>query len=155
MANVDKPAGFRVAMMPGEFPVLTAKLTANVSVSPGDALIMQSTGLLDIALAASATIWGVCQSKITGAAGVTPDCLYVPALPTIVFSGQCSGTYALTINGTSVDIEGTTGIMEINENAVATAVARVIGLEPGLMNAVGLNSRVQFIWTKSQFTGQA
>lgn len=155
MANIDKPAGFRVASMPGCFPVFTAKLKSNVSVSPGDALIMQSTGALDIATASSAAIFGVSQSKITAIAATQQDCLYVPALPTILFSGQCSGTFTPVNVGESVDIEGTTGIMEVNEDAQSVGCVRIVGLEGNVKNANGANARVLFVWNKSQFTGQA
>lgn len=153
MANLDKPAGFRVAQMPGSFPVYTAKTKSNLSLSPGDALVMLSNGTLDIADASSASIFGVCQSKLTAVASVQQDCLYIPALPTILFSGQCSGTFTPVNVGEAVDIEGTSGAMEINENAQALGVARIIGLEGGLKNDNGANARVLFTWNKSQWTG--
>lgn len=155
MANLDKPSGFRVAQNPGSFPVYTANTKSNLSLNPGDALIMLSNGTLDIATAASTAIFGVCQSKITAVAATQQKCLYVPTLPTIVFSGQCSGTFTPVNVGEAVDIEGTTGIMEINEDAQSTGVVRLIGLEGGINNANGANARVLFIWNKSQFTGQS
>jgi len=155
MANIDKPAGFRVASMPGSFPIFTGMMVSNVSVSPGDAIVVTTNGVLAVATASSAAILGVAQSKITAIAATQQSCMYVPALPTILFSGQCSGTYTPVAVGAAVDIEGTTGIMEINENAVAVGVARIVGLEGGINNANGANARVLFVWNKSQFTGQS
>ena len=77
-------------------------------------------------------------------------CIY-PALPGVVFEGQCSGTYAASIRYTSVDIEGTTGIMEVNENATTEQVIHVIGPVDG--TTIGANSRVQFVIARSAFTG--
>jgi hypothetical protein len=123
-----------------------------LSLNPGDAVILLSTGVIDIASATSAAILGVCQGKVTAEAGVQKKVLVVPALKNIVFSGQCSGTYSPVNAGESVDIEGTTGIMEIDENAQDIGVARIVGLEGGINNAVGANARVLFTWAKSQWT---
>lgn len=157
MANKDLPNGFRAVMCAGGRvpPIFTANTTSNLTVAPGDALTILSTGVLDIATASSAAIFGVCQSKITGEAGVQKKCLYVPAADDIIFEGQCSGTFTPVNVGESVDIEGTTGIMEINENATSLAVARLIGLAGGVENAAGANARVWFTWTKSQWNGQS
>ena len=155
MANLDLPNGFTAVMKGGDAPpIYTAYTKSNISLSPGDALIMLSGGTLDIAIASSTAIWGVCQSKITAVAATKQKCLYIPASPDIIFEGQCSGTFTPVNVGESVDIEGTTGIMEINENAQVTGVARLIGLAGGVKNADGANARVWFTWCKSQWTGQ-
>ena len=152
MANVDRPAGFMAVQPQGTtLPMYTYWLKSNVSVSPGDALLMTSNGIVDIALAASTAILGVCQSKITAIAATRQKVLVVPALPSIVFSGQCSGTYTPVNAGESVDIEGATGVMEINEDAQSTGVARIVGLEATEGNDNGANARVLFTWAKSQF----
>jgi hypothetical protein len=157
MANKDLPNGFRAVMTTGGHspPIFTAYTTSNLTVAPGDALTMLSTGVLDIATATSAAIFGVCQSKITGETGVRKKCLYVPAADDIIFEGQCSGTFTPSNVGESVDIEGTTGIMEINENAQSVGVARLIGLSGEVDNAAGANARVFFTWTKTQWNGQS
>lgn len=156
MANVDNPNGFRAVsnLGGGAIPMYPAKVKIGVSLLPGDAIIMLTDGTVDVALAASTTILGVCQSVVVGGVALQ-DCKYVPAMDSLVFEGQCSGTYTPTNAGVSVDIEGTTGIMEINENAVLTGVARVLKLADGIGNAAGANARVLFTWARSQWTGQA
>jgi hypothetical protein len=159
MPNVDKPNGFRAVSMlgagSGAFPLFTGFTKSNLTLNAGDALIMLSNGTLDIALAASTTILGVCQTKVTAVAATRQKITFIPAADNIVFSGQCSGTYTPVNAGESVDIEGATGVMEINENAQVTGVARIVGLEGGLKNELGDNARVLFTWTKSQWTGQS
>lgn len=152
MANLDNPNGFKAVMMSGggAIPLFEGMTVTNKALSPGDALTMLSTGLIDIASASSALILGVCQSKLTAESGVSKKVLYVPAFDNIVFSGQCSGTYTPVNAGELVDIEGTTGIMEINEDAQSVNVVRIIGLDQHLDNAVGANARVLFTWAKSQ-----
>jgi hypothetical protein len=153
MANKDYPNGFKAIAPAGTtVPLYTYMTKSNLTLTPGDAVILLSTGVVDIAGAASAAILGVCQSAVTAQAGVQKPVTVVPALPSIVFSGQCSGTYSPVNAGESVDIEGTTGIMEIDENAQSVGVARIIGLEGGIENEVGANARVLFTWAKSQWT---
>jgi hypothetical protein len=124
-----------------------------LSIQPGDAVIMLSTGVVDIALAASTQIFGVCQSKVTGETGVQKQVLIVPASRDLIFEAQCSGTFTPVNVGENVDIEGATGVMEINENAQSTGVAQIIGLAKGMDNAAGDNARVLFTWKKSQWDG--
>lgn len=157
MANADNPNGFKVAktLSGSPIPMFTFYTTSNLSLNPGDAVVMLSTGVLNIADATSAAIFGVAQSKITGETGVQKKCLVVPASRDLIFSGQCSGTFTPVNVGEAVDIEGSTGAMEINENAQSVGVAQLIGLEPGLENANGANARVLFVWKKSQWDGQA
>jgi len=147
MANVDRPSGFRAVsnLGGGAIPMYKAPVTIGTVLAPGDAIVMLSTGIVNIATAASAKIYGVCQSEVAATAALG-ECLYVPALSTLVFEGQCSGTYTPVNAGETVDIEGTTGIMEINENAQAVNVARILKLADGIDNAAGLNARVLFTW---------
>lgn len=158
MANVDNPNGF-VALYKfggGTVPTMCGWAASNASINVGDALVMATTGRLTIATAASTAIYGVAIEKIVGVAATPQLVKFNPALEDVVFSGQCSGTMAQTDIGESVDIEGGTGVMEINEDASSTAVAKIIALsEFPLGNAVGANARVDFIWQKSSFTGQA
>lgn len=152
MANPDRPAGFIAVQPQGQtLPMYEYMTKSNLSLAPGDAVILLSGGTVDIATSSSTGILGVCQSKITAVSATQQKVLVVPALPHIVFAGQCSGTYSPVNAGESVDIEGTTGIMEINEDAQSTGVARIVGLEKSEGNAAGANARVLFTWAKSQF----
>lgn len=155
MANIDRPHGFCFEYLEGSSgaaPLVEDTLDTNVSLAVGDALARGTNGYLTIATASSTEIVGVSASKITGAAGTRPTILYYAALPNAVFSGQCSGDGERTDIGESVDIEGATGVMELNENASSTGVVRVIGLK--LDSAFGTNAELMFVWNKSAFTGQ-
>jgi len=156
MANLNRPHGFAFEYLlgsSGAAPLVDGTLDTNVSIVPGDALAESTTGYLTIATATSAAIKGVSASTVAGAAGVRPKILLIAALPNAVFSGQCSGTGAQTNVGEDVDIEGTTGIMQLDENASSLKVVHIIGLKPD--SALGANAEFLFVWKASQFTGQA
>lgn len=157
MPNLDNPNGFRaVKSLSGSFiPTFEYMTQANLALQPGDAVILNSGGTVNIAGAASPAIFGICQSRVTAESGVSKKVLIVPASRDLVFEGQCSGTFTPVNVGEAVDIEGTTGIMEINEDAQSVGVAQILGLAKGLDNAAGANARVLFTWKKSQWDGQA
>jgi hypothetical protein len=150
MANVDNPKGFKWAYnITGAQNCPVDSCTLNGTVAAGDSLVIAS-GVCTIGLTTSALIHGVALQ-----AGVTGDAiLFVPALPDVVFEGQCSGTYAATSHEhVTVDIEGTTGIQEINEDSTSYPVANIVKLVPIQGNATGLNARVYFTFAASSYTG--
>lgn len=154
MANVDNPNGFRaVRTLNGScIPILPKYGKANTNFNVGDAVIIGAAdGLIDVALPSSTAIYGVCVCKSVAEAGVSKEIQFVPASKDIIFEGQCSGTYAVTYDGDYVDIEGTTGIMEINENSSTYGVAQIVCMAPAPDNAVGANARVHFKWAASSF----
>lgn len=155
MANKDVPNGFRaVKSLSGSYIPMFPFMTKDaLTLNPGDAVIMLSNGTVDIALATSTAIFGVCQSKVTAITSTSQKVLVVPASRDIVFEGQCSGTFSPVNVGEAVDIEGSTGIMEINENLQTVGCAQIIGLAKELDNAAGANARVLFTWKKSQWDG--
>lgn len=156
MANVDNPNGFRVSMPAGTtIPMFEYYTKSNLALAVGDAVYLLSTGVVDIMTSSiNVGVLGVCQSAVTATAGVQKKVLVVPAYKDLVFSGQCSGTYTPVNAGETVDLEGTTGIMEVNENSqvASTACIRIVGLERSEGNAAGANARVLFTWAKSQWT---
>lgn len=160
MANVNNPNGFIfVKSLVGSdaSPVIwEAEVAASQTIAIGDALAITS-GQVVIAASSSAQLLGFAVEAIVVAGGATGIISFIPALPHYVFQGQCSGTFAQSIMFTGVDIEGTTGIMEINENATTEVVVRPIALSKvtyaGTANTIGLNSRVDFVVQKSVFTG--
>lgn len=156
MANVDNPNGFRAIMPAGTvLPMFEYLTKSNLTLAPGDAVYLLTTGLVDImAAATNVGCLGVCQTKITAVAGVQQKILVVPAYKDLVFSGQCSGTMAQTDIGEKVDLEGGTGVMEVNEDSVVatTACIQIVGLERGIDNEIGANARVLFTWAKSQWS---
>lgn len=155
MANVDAPHGFVPEYMLGSngaIPMLEVLLGSNAGVQKGDPVARLTTGLAALATSSSTEILGVAQETITAIAATRQNVMIVPALESIVFSGQCSGTAAITDIGEDVDIEGTTGICEINEDASSTGVVHVLGLKPG--SAWGANAELLFVWGKSSFSGR-
>jgi hypothetical protein len=156
MANVDNPNGFRfVRSLTGgtASPIIyTGEVAASQTIAAGDALAV-SSGQIIIATATSGAILGVATEAVTVASGATGTIHYVPALSHYVFEGQCSGTFAQSIMYSTVDIEGTTGIMEVNENATTEQVLTIIDLLRTPLNTIGANSRVEFVWTRSAFMG--
>jgi hypothetical protein len=151
MANTDNPNGFRFfKSLAGHVEMERGYLASSQTIAVGDAIIA-SSGRLAIALSNSGAVLGVAASACTSSTQ-DDEMLFYPAVPWIVFEGQCSGTYARTIDYTDVDIEGTTGIMEINENATTEQVAKVLGVAGVLYSSeIGANTRVKFVWMRSQF----
>jgi len=156
MANVDNPNGFWLDYsMLGHAEFETGniyKADSALTITRGDAVIEDGTtaGKVDIAASSSGALLGVSAetsvwSATQAAAGDT--ILFYPAVPWLVFNGQCSGTYALTKRYEEHDIEGTTGIMEVNEDA--EKVLYIIGEDPN--SEIGDNTRVKFIILRSSF----
>lgn len=159
MANIDNPNGFEwVKSLFGDHSpvILKGVLKTGETIAVGDALTTDTDGLITIATSSSGQILGVANEAVTSsAAGAEIE--FIPALPHYVFSGQTSGTAAQTDIWENLDIEGTTGIMELNEDANTEEVARPIGLstlrQGTSSNAFGANARLDFIWVRSAFTG--
>lgn len=109
----DNPNGF--VCVDSRKPVFKARLATSQTIHKGDMLIPAS-GYLAIALSTSVVLAGIAIESVTSTTD-TPWIEYVPALPGLRFMGQCSGTPTIATLWTYVDIEGTTGIMEVNEDA--------------------------------------
>jgi hypothetical protein len=158
MANVNNPNGFYLDYsMVGHSELVQGdiyKAGAALTITRGDAVIEDggTAGKVDIALYDSGLLLGVSvQSSVwTAAQALVGDTiLFYPAAPWLVFNGQCEGTYALTYRYYACDIEGTTGIMEVNENLTTTSVIYIIGEDPN--SEIGVNTRVKFIIQKSSY----
>jgi len=154
MANANRPDGFRPA---GGYPLYKTQVwpvAAGETIAIGDAVIEDGAGRVSIALANSGTPLGVAASPVT--ASTVDDPIWIYDNPDQVFEGQCSGNGALADVNTCrttancFDIEGTTGIMEINEDATTEDVVKVVatGVDPvtGEASEVGANQRKCFVW---------
>lgn len=156
MANKDIPNGFSfVRSLTGQQAPLSGALAANQTIAKGDALII-SSGLIAIALATSGLIWGVAaEDAVSGASPSRDDdrIAFYPAVPGNIFEGQVSGTSAATSIGAEADIEGATGIMEINEDASVEDVVQILALVSDIREEIdiGLNDRVEFHFIRSSF----
>lgn len=142
MANVDGANGFKYygnKTGPAIPHVKEGILLSGQTVASGDPLTLNS-GVYSIATATSGTIAAVACESLT-ASGNTAFKL-IPADEDILFEVQCSGTYAASMEGLAVDIEGTTGVFEANEDATTLGVFQIEALVPRSTNAVGANARV-------------
>lgn len=159
MANPDKPNGFTyVRSLTGQMAPVSLAVAASQTIVKGDAVIDNGSGLVAIALLTSGAILGVAAEPITtdGSPTRADDRLLVyPAMDDAVFEGQVSGSSTAGLLFTDVDIEGATGVMEINENATAEQVARITGLvsDIDVELELGLNDRVEFTFKRSQWNG--
>ena len=121
MANIDNANGFEFTRSltggTASPTVETGLLAASQTIAVGDAIIINGSGLIEIAVATSGAILGVSLQAIGGANSASDPIQYIPALPHYVFQAQTSGTMTQALMFTSVDIEGAPGVMEINENA--------------------------------------
>ena len=152
MANVDNPNGFQFAYSEtGYVQMASGTVAASNTIAAGDAIVVsdQTAGQIMIALSSTALILGVAAEAVVVGAGATDTIMFYPANPWMIFEGQCSGTYADTIQYTAVDIEGTTGIMEVNENATTETVVYILGKVGD--SAVGANTRVLFRFIRSSY----
>lgn len=151
MANLDNPNGFKfIESLVGHGELAKgARVASGAAIAKGDALIISATVPdMQIAVSTSGLLHGIAAQDVATSA-VQADLWYYPAVPWSIFEGQCSGTFATTIITTDVDIEGTTGIMEVNENATTEGVIQIIGYDPN--SEVGANTRVYFYILRSSW----
>ena len=156
MANPDGPNGFRaVETDSGQMAVRRYPVAASQTIAKGDAVFL-SSGLVTIAVATTPQLLGIAASAVTTTASpvrATDTVMVYVATPGQIFEGQCSGSSTAALLGTSCDIEGTTGIMEINENATTEDVIHIVGWksdeDPKL--ALGANDIGRFIIIRSQY----
>lgn len=147
MANVDNPNGFKWIRTRSGGPPVVDYVTLGGTVAVGDTLVF-SGGACTIGLADSGLIHGVAME-----AGVSgEEIAFYPATVDNIFEAQCSGTYAKASHlGVAVDIEGTTGIQEVNEDATTEKVFLIQEINPN--TEVGANSRVRGIFVRSSYNG--
>lgn len=152
--NSDNPNGFSfVKSLYGQMAPISLPVAASQTIAKGDAVIW-ATGLVAIAVLTSPLILGVAaEDKVTTTVTRDDRIVIFPAVPGAVFEGQVSGDSTAALVGTAVDIEGATGIMEINENATTEDVAQIIGLASDDREEldIGTNDRVYFVWLRSAF----
>lgn len=153
MANVDSAHGFNVE---GSFiagagiPQWKGRVRAGSTFTIGDP-IRFSNGLMGIC-AATDIVAGVSAQPCASLAEGT-EVKYVPAFPWIIFSGQTSGALTLTQLHTVCDMEGTTGIFEVNEDANTNKTLRIIGRKDVGNTSLGTWAHVYVVFLKSIWTG--
>lgn len=154
MSNPDNAYGFKFQRRmngSGVAPMVTKQADTNTAIAAGDPVALGTNGYLVVASAASTALYGVAAHAITAATGENKDVMVIAALPDVIFCGQSSGDAQITKRGEAVDIEGSTGAFEINENASSTGVLQILDLKPG--SEWGTNAELLFMVKESQFTG--
>ena len=153
MANIDNPRGFEFVgnLYGGTGGARVMKLkTANAqTIAPGDAVIL-AAGYVSIALANSGMILGVAASGVTGSTQ-GDDIWVIPALPGFLFRAQCSGTLTQALLLGEADIEGATGVMEVNEDASVEDVVQIVDIDRSERNALGANADVIVRFIRTNF----
>jgi hypothetical protein len=145
MANRDNPSGFKwIRSAAGNTPLVDVVTLAG-TVAKGDALVNGGSGTYTIALSNSGTIHGV--AAMAGVSGDEID-MYA-AGPQNEFEAQCSSTFAATMNGYAVDIEGTTGIQEVNEDGTTEKVFQITGYNHN--DSIGANTRVRGYFVRASY----
>lgn len=153
MANVDNARGFEfVGNMYGGTggPRTMLYKTADAqTIKAGDAVILAS-GYVSIALANSPLILGVAASSVTASAE-GDDIWVIPAMPGYLFRAQCSGTLTQALLLSEADIEGATGVMEVNEDASVEDVVQIVDIDRSEKNALGANADVIVRFIRTNF----
>lgn len=146
MANRDNASGFRWYRTKGANAPIMDHCTLGGTVAVGDTLVI-SSGTCTIGLTTSTAVYGVAAQ-----AGVSGDVIaFYPATPDQEFEAQCSGTFAASMIGGMYDIEGTTGIQEVNEDSTSYPLFQITGYNDN--DTVGANTRVRGIFAHSSYTG--
>ena len=126
MANVDYPNGF--VPYGGPQLLFTFLVKTGETIARGDFVSLDGNGEVVLSTAASATLLGVADETVSAAAAGTRIPVY--AGDGQVYVGQCSGTVTQAMLGKECDLEGASGVQEVNENAVLTQVLRIVGFQP-------------------------
>ena len=126
-------------------PLLTTRtfLTdANQDIKVGDPLTLVS-GYVQKATATSTALLGVSALSVKSGSGEHPPISVWVGDDKNEFFGKCSGTAAITLQGTTCDIEiDGNGIPFVDENAISKNVLLIVGKHPE--DSWGAGTRVRF-----------
>jgi len=152
MANTDNPNGFTfVRSLVGHGELEDFTLDTNQTISKGDALEFDPIqGRVQLATSSSESIHAIAAEAETTTSSTATIKAY-PALPWYIFEIQTSGTFAAADIGNLFDIEGSTGVMEVNEDSCKYGVVQILGYNPN--DSVGANTRVYVKIAKSSYAG--
>lgn len=135
MANYDNPNGFKPARRARVTPY-----TASATITKGDLLAIDSGKVLPYSSASHDEAIGVAATPAVNGG----ECLVYDD-PTTTFIGQTSGSYTpASDDGELCGVEGTTGIMEVDENGTQKLLKIVRHRPQTGSTETGANSRVEF-----------
>jgi hypothetical protein len=138
-ANVDNPNGCKPANLYGgvaSFHVYDA--AAAQTIREGDPVKLDHEGRVAIATATDSVLLGFARTAVT--ASTAGDDIYVYDDPNEIFQCQCSAAFKISMVGHEVDLEGTTGIYEVNAYSSIYKPVRIVGWN--INDTVGDNTRV-------------
>jgi hypothetical protein len=159
----DNPRGFsaKTNLAGGmAMPMWEGLLLSNQGIANGD-ILFASAGYLRGSATTDKLPVGVAVTTNATSVTTNPKILFYPAIDSIVFTGQCSGTPTQATIWTVVDYEGASGasagvatrsIQEINEDATTNKQLNIIGLDP--QSSMGANVELLFIFARSKFTAK-
>lgn len=135
MANYDNP-GFCLVLNSRR----VRPYTASGTIAVGDIVAQASGSVLPFVSGTHDAPRGIAATAAT-----TGQTVYVHDQPDLEFVMQTSGSYvAATYDGVLVGVEGTTGIMEINEDATTSKIVKVLRHLPmSGAEDTGANARVR------------
>ena len=159
MANIDNANGFYLDYsMVGHAETVQGhvyKAAAALTITRGDALIedesvagkisiAEATDVLLLGVSVQTSVWTATQMASIASTLNGYSLNFYPALPWYVFNGQVetADTYALTYRYKEADINGGTGVMEV-DLAASTNVLFIIGEDPN--SEIGAHTRVKFV----------
>ena len=150
---VDNPNGFKPVRCLYNCPPPIAEVLATNSqtIVVGDPLTNETApGYAAIAATTSGQILGVSTEDVTTDGSGTQYFKIWVACEGTIFEGQVSGTFAQADVHTSVDIDGSTGIFEVDETNTTEQVVRIVDYNRN--DTIGANTRVHFILCRSGYT---
>jgi len=157
MANADSAYGFkykhRLSGAPCP-PLHDVLLGTSAAFAKGDPMNWNAAGYLDILSTVTASPAYIAAQDVPSTVTVgTTKARMLPILPDMVFQVQCSGTPTrATYMGGVVDIEGSTGVYECNENASTNDTLRIIGYADVTgQTDEGANAQVLVVFNKTCF----
>lgn len=155
MANTDNAHGFNFwkRLGPGaSVPIVRVVTDSNVTLAIGDAVVL-SGGLAVTAASSHPAIFGVAQEAVSGTSATRKSVAVIPALPDIIFEGQCDSGVSISAVGQRFKLTGTTGSMEVDSSTGgltdSIAPIRVIGKKP--TDDWSSHADLLFVWAASQF----
>jgi len=151
MAYIDNPNGFFFDGMVGggdTTPILSQVLNTAETVVHGD-LLYVSGGMISIAAAAVTSLLGLCIEDVASSAALA-RIMYIPLLPDVIIVGQCSETPVQADMLCGHDIEGTTGIQELNEDDDSSPLLIPIDLWDRA-EGFGANCRLRLVCNRSMW----
>ena len=150
MANTNNPNGFKaIGTLNGAEPAMRSfLLDESQTIVKKDPVKISVSGFVQIGAASDNKLLGSAAEDKATAAGIKTTKIKVYLADTnTVFEGQCSGTPTQALIGGQCDVEGSTGIFEVNEDLATKKHLKILEFHPA--DSVAANARVRFVFHPS------